>query len=132
MVLPTPQQLDQLLAFLSALEMGSHTFGADHGLEKHPDGSFSAPWVDYPPGVIRFFELASLPCFSDYEYADKNPGTWLDTPNFIQSASLEQCITLLTFFNRSERFSEGSWRYALENGIIQDILRRLGVLRHFS
>ncbi len=62
------------------------------------------------------------------EYVSKRPGDWLETPEFIQFATLEQLITLLTFCDRSERFHEGAWKDALERGVIQNILYRMAKL----
>jgi len=130
MTLPTAAQLDELLSYLPVLEAAGRSFGEPRGLEKLGDNAFSAPWVSYPRDITRFFELANQPCFSDYDYLEKNPQVWLDDPEFLQTATIEQTITLLTFCNRAERFNEGFWKYALEKEIIQNILRRMKVLRH--
>lgn len=128
MSLPTQEQLDELLAFLPALEVPDRSFSEDRGLEPQPDGSPTFPWVDYAPDVVAFFRCASQPWFADVAYPTKNPGAWLKNPDFIQTASMEQLITLLTYCNRGERFNAGHWRYVLENGIIQRILRRMAAL----
>ena len=126
--IPTRSQLDELLAFLPVFE-NLQTFGRENGLDPQPDGGFIYRGIGYPSQVYRFFELASQPCFSDYDYLDKNPHEWLEDPDFVKTASLEQTITLLTFCNRAERFNEGFWLSALEKGTIQNILRRMQVLR---
>ena len=129
MDLPTQEQLDELLAFLPAFEVPRRSFGEERGLETQPDGIFTMPWLEYAPDVLKFFQIASQPCFLDVDYVLKNPGAWLETPDFIQTATLEQLITLLTFCNRIERFHDGAWRDFLERGIIQNILRRMAELR---
>lgn len=128
MTRPTKEQIDELLAFLPALEATGRSFGEERGSEKQPDGSITFPWVDYSPDVVEFFHCASQPWFLDVEYVGKNPGDWLENPEFIQTAGLEQLITLLTFCNRIERFNDGAWKDALERGIIQNILRRMAEL----
>lgn len=125
---PTQEQFDELLAFLPAFEMPGNSFGEERGLETQPEGIFTMPWLEYPPDVLKFFQVASQPCFLDVDYVRKNPGAWLETPDFIQAANLEQLITLLTFCNRIERFHDGAWRDMLERGIIQNILRRMAAL----
>ena len=129
MDLPTKEQLDELLAFLPAFEVPGRSFGEERGSDLKANGSITMPWVDYAPDVLKFFQVASQPCFLDVDYVSKNPGAWLETPGFIQTATFEQLITLLTFCNRIERFHDGAWRDFLERGIIQNILRRMAELR---
>lgn len=128
MDLPSQEQLDELLAFLPAFEVPGRSFGEERGLESQPDRTFTMPWMEYAPDVLKFFQVASQPCFLDVDYVRKNPGAWLETPEFIQSATFEQLITLLTFCNRIERFHDGAWRDLLERGMIQNILRRMAAL----
>jgi len=129
MPIPTRAQLDELLAFLPALER-LQTAGNEAPLESTSEGHFVYRGISYAPEVYRFFELASQPCFSDYTYLDKNPHEWLEDPDFLNTASLEQTITLLTFCNRTERFNEGFWKTAIEKDIVQNILLRMRTLRN--
>lgn len=128
MDLLTKEQINELLAFLPAFEVPGRSFGEERGSELKANGSITMPWVDYAPDVLKFFQVASQPCFLDVDYVRKNPVAWLETPDFIQAANLEQLITLLTFCNRIERFHDGAWRDMLERGIIQNILRRMAAL----
>jgi hypothetical protein len=129
MTISTRTQLDELLAYLPTLETARRSFGEARELEQLSENTISAPWVSYQPDIVHFFALASQPCFIDYNYLDKSPQAWLEDSDFLATATLEQTITLLTFCNRAERFNEGAWKSVLEKGIIQNILRRMQVLR---
>jgi hypothetical protein len=65
----------------------------------------------------------------DTSYQPQEAGQMLADDAAVQSASLEQIKTMLTFFVRGERFSDGHWGWLLENGRIQSLLHRLKILR---
>ena len=122
---PTRNQLNKLLAFLPAFEIPGRGFGVFRESEPIAEGQFSSPWIEYDPDVIRFIQISGQPCFTDIDYISKQPGQWLEDPEFPARADYEQCMTLLTFCIRADRFSEGSLGDDLKSGRIQRILRRI-------
>ncbi|MCB9418830.1 MAG: hypothetical protein H6667_03440 [Ardenticatenaceae bacterium] len=115
----TLEKIDQLLHFLPAFEQSNRTF-----IEKW-DGFYPV----YAPDVAQFVRLAGDPWWMDTGYQPQEAGQMLANDAIVQSASLDQIKTMLTFFVRGERFSDGHWGSLLENGRIQRLLHRLKILR---
>jgi hypothetical protein len=65
----------------------------------------------------------------DYGYRPEDTARMLKDEAFVQSASLMQIKTMLTFCVRGERFSDGHWAEMIENGSIRRILERVEALR---
>lgn len=115
----TIEKIDELLQFLPAFS--------------EPDRQFIKKWEQYYPvyaaDVTQFVRLAGDSWWMDTGYQPDEAWQMLADDAFIQSASLEQVKTMLTFFVRGERFSDGHWGNLLENGRIQALLNRLQTLR---
>jgi len=87
------------------------------------------PYPIYPEDVEQFYRLAGQPCWSDYDYVPQEAGRMLEDETVIQSATLAEVVTVLTYCVRGERFSNGHWVPMLESGRIVALLKRLRVLR---
>lgn len=114
----TIEKIDQLLPFLLAFE--------------EPNRKFIVEWSPYPvyaADVKEFVRLAGDSWWMDTSYQPQEAGQMLADDAVIQSASLDQIKTMLTFFVRGERFSDGHWGHWLENGRVQLLLRRLQTIR---
>ncbi|MCA9903863.1 MAG: hypothetical protein KC547_08405 [Anaerolineae bacterium] len=115
----TIEKIDQLLQFLPTFE--------------EPNRRFIIEWKQYYPvyaeDVKQFVKLVGDPWWMDTGYQPQEAGQMLADDAVIQSASLDQIKTMLTFFMRGERFSDGHWGSLLENGRVQSLLHRLKVLR---
>jgi hypothetical protein len=114
----TNEKIDQLLHFLPAFE--------------EPNRQFIEKWQGFYPiyaaDVTEFVRLAGDSWWMDTSYQPQEAGQMLADDAAVQSASLEQIKTMLTFFVRGERFSDGHWGWLLENGRIQSLLHRLEIL----
>ena len=83
----------------------------------------------YAPDVVEFFRLAAQGCWRDRQYTSKESSRMVEDAEFVRRASLEQVKTMLTRCVRSERFCDGAWASLLSGGHIQNLLRRLQLLR---
>ena len=83
------------------------------------------PWPEYAPEVTEFFRLAASDCWSDYGYTPEVAWRMLRTAGLVESASLEQIKTMLTFCVRGERFADGHWADMIEQNQIRRLLLRL-------
>ncbi len=115
----TAEKIDQLLQFLPDFE--------------EPNRQFVEKWEGHYPiyaaDVTQFVRLVGDPWWMDTGYQPQESGQMLADDALIQSAGLDQIKTMLTFFVRGERFSDGHWGWLLENGRIQSLLHRLQTIR---
>ena len=115
----TTAMIDQLLQFLPAFE--------------EPNRQFIEKWQGYFPvyaaDVTEFVRLVGDSWWMDTSYQPNEAGQMLADDAVVQSANLDQIKTMLTFFIRGERFSDGHWGDLLENGRVQSLLHRLKMLR---
>jgi hypothetical protein len=126
----TRQQIAQLLRFLPLFEAPGRVFVSQWGGgEGTDDGGITAPYPVYADDVREFFQLASKPCWADREYVPAEAAKLLQNDALIQTATLEQVRTMLTYCVRAERFGDGSWEALLRSGRITAILQRLAVLQ---
>jgi hypothetical protein len=125
---PISEELDKLLSFLPAFEKEGRTFG-HWNVSKPEDKEKHFPYAVCDEDVDEFFGLVGTPSFTDKDYLAKKPDEWIKKTDFYKTATLDQLITLLTFFTRGERFCEGTQLNSLKNGHIQNILRRMKELR---
>ena len=113
------EKIDQLLQFLPAFE--------------EPNRQFIEKWQGFYPvyatDVTEFVRLAGDSWWMDTGYQPQEAGQMLANEALIQSANLDQIKTMLTFFVRGERFSDGHWGSLLENGRVQSLLHRLEILQ---
>ena len=127
---PTLAQIDDLLRFLPLFDVPDRDFVERWGGgEKTESGAITMPYPVYPEDVLEFYRLAGQPCWSDYDYVPKEAGRMLEDEAVIQSATLAEIMTMLTYCVRGERFSDGHWAAMLESGRIMAFLQRLRALR---
>ena len=127
---PTPQEIDELLAFLPRLTAeGFAPIREWGGGEKQADGAYVMPWPRYDAIVIRFFETAGQDCWMDFDCVPQEAGRMLEDPALVRRASLDQVKTMLTYCVRGERFGEGHWGAMIEAGHVQRLLERLAEIR---
>ncbi len=125
---PTPEEIEELTAFLPILyKPGFFPIEKWEG-GKQPNGTISLPYPKYVPLVEEFFRTASQDQWLDYNYLPENALLKIQSQNFIQSASLPDVKSMLTFCLRGERFSDGHWGEMIEKGIIRALLERLVVI----
>lgn len=124
--LPEREEIAGLVAFLPRLYApGFAPVERWNGGTRDESGIWTLPWSEYSPVVTEFFTLAAADCWSDFEYDPEAAYRMLRTPGLVETASLEQIKTMLTFCRRGERFSDGHWADMIEAGHIRRLLTRL-------
>ncbi len=126
---PTPEEIEELTAFLPILYAPGFNCIEKWEGGKQPDGTISLPYPKYAPLVEEFFRTVSQDKWLDYNYLPEKIQQKIQSQNFIQSASLPDVKSMLTFCLRGERFSDGHWGEMIEKGIIRALLERLVVIR---
>jgi hypothetical protein len=131
--LPTVQEIEELTAFLPRLYAeGFSPIESWSGGEEQTDGSFTFPYPNYHPVVKEFFDAVSSGGWLDDEYNPEQAYRMLKDGNVVQTASLEQIKTMLTFCVRGERFSDGHWGEMIEKGYVRRLLERLDEIRSWQ
>ena len=131
--LPTPAQIDALLAYLPLFKAWEgHFVQRWAGGEIREDGVMTAPYPVYADEVLAFFTRAGQPPWCDYGYVPAEAARMLEDDALIARATLAQVRTMLTYCVRGERFGDGFWGTVLERGRVTALLRRLAVLRKES
>jgi len=126
----TREKIDELLRFLPVFDAPGRQFVKRWaGGESTDDGTITFPYPIYADDVLAFFRLAGQPCWSDYEYDPAQARNMLEGDAFIDSATLEEVKSMLTYCVRGERFCDGHWEAILKSGAVTAILRRLVVLK---
>ena len=125
----TQEKIDELLQFLPAFQVEGRTFIEWQGGEERAEGAIHIHYPRYPQDVEEFFRLAAQPCWCDYGYKPGEASDMLADDRSIESASLAEIKTMLTYCVRGERFCDGHWGAMLESGKIVKILERLRTLR---
>ena len=127
---PALAQIDELLRFLPLFDVPNRDFVERWGGgEKTESGAITMPYPVYPRDVEQFYRLAGQHCWSDYDYEPRKAARMLEDEAVIQSATLAEVKTMLTYCVRGERFSDGHWAAMLESGKIVVLLKRLRALR---
>ena len=126
MALPSPREIDALLAFLPQLEAapGSpyFTWGGNTVDSK---GVTTMPYVEYADWVSAFFRLAAKDCWTDRTYRPGSVREFVEDNARIATATLDQVKSMLTYCVRGERFCDGHWIALIDNGRLVAILKRL-------
>lgn len=129
-LLPTPENIETLIAYLPALEApGFEPVQGYGGGTVDAADCMTASWPIYDPLVREFMHAAAQPCWCDYAYKPVESGAMLRCPEVIDRADLLQIKTMLTYCVRGERFCDGLWGGVVGNGTVQRLLRRLDELR---
>lgn len=95
----------------------------DHG--HHTEDAFVMGYPKYAPLVDEFFKVVSQEHWVDYDYSSKNAGQMIESEETIRQADIDQIKTMLTYYNRGERFSDGHWGALIRNGTVRRLLERL-------
>ncbi len=126
---PTPQEIADLVAYLPRLYApGFVPIKQWHGGDQRPDGSMSLPWPEYDPLVEEFTRAISSGGWLDYDYRPEEAYRMFADEDFLESAALPQIRSMLTYFVRGERFSDGHWGAMIASGQIRRLLERLAEL----
>jgi hypothetical protein len=127
--LPTPEEIEGLVAFLPRLSADGFTpIKRWGGGTKIVDGTLTMPWPEYDDAVDEFFSAASADCWCDHDYDPGEAARMLDNAEQVAAADLAQIKTMLTHCVRGERFCDGHWGAVVEAGHVRRLLERLAVL----
>ncbi|THB66007.1 MAG: hypothetical protein D6B27_07360 [Gammaproteobacteria bacterium] len=86
-------------------------------------------YPDYPSEIEGFMESLSE---SPWYVADYSPDVAMAVESNLKTADLKDIFTLLTYYCRSERFSDGAWLRILKEDKIAPIISRLECLLESS
>jgi hypothetical protein len=92
------------------------------------DGALSLPHPVYADEVLAFFALAGQERWTDWNYQPAQARALLEDDAALASATLAQCVTMLTYCVRGERFCDGFWGALLRSGRLVALLDRLAAL----
>jgi len=119
--LPTLEEIEKLTSYLPRLYAEGFSPIENWNDGKMKDGSMTLPYPDYLPLVHEFFGHVASDGWLDYEYIPEQAYQMLQDENALKTASLEQIQTMLTFFIRCERFSNGHWGEMIVKGFIRHL-----------
>ena len=126
---PTGKDIGELVAFLPRLDAPDFSpiekWGG--GLNKET-GENTFPWPVYAKVVEEFVEAAAKECWMDPDYVAKDVNQLLEREDGLAELDMEGIKSVLTFFVRGERFSDGHWGSMIEAGHVRRVLERLGEL----
>jgi hypothetical protein len=94
----------------------------------HNGEALSEPILEYHEEVLSFFQSASSDHWRDPDYQPEIAWEMLQNDSVVQSATIEQIKTMLTYCSRGERFCSGHWAEMIEKGYIGKLLDRLSQL----
>ena len=131
--IPTETEFDELLAFLPALSRKGFKPVRDWGeLKKNDSGAVVMPGPMYDQVVLDLIGVLSQEVWNDYGYEPRNAWEMLQDPEKVAQAAFEEVKSMLTYFVRGERFSDGHWANMIETGHLQRLLERVAELRDES
>ncbi|MCU0521759.1 MAG: DUF6508 domain-containing protein [Anaerolineae bacterium] len=126
---PTVQEIEELVAFLPRLYAEGFTpFKQWHGGTPDAKGIIHMPYPEYHELVDEFLRALSNECWRDYDYRPEVAGSMLADEAAVKAASLDEIKSMLTYFVRGERFSDGHWGALIEGGHVRRLLERLAKL----
>jgi hypothetical protein len=127
--LPALEDIQELTAYLPRLYAEDFSpIVKWEGGEKRKDGSYSMSYPKYGVLVEEFFRKVAG-AWLDYEYNPEQAYKMLRDEDAVKAASLAQIKTMLTFYVRGERFSNGHWGEMIEKGYIRRVLERLDEIK---
>lgn len=125
---PTRRDFQRLLSYLRRLYApGFSPVLRVHGNHYRPDGVYVVSWLEYDPLVEAFFEEVGKPWWHHPNYDPLLAGKMLEEGD-LSTASLDSVRRMLTWCNRSQRFTDDGWEHAIECGDIRRLLERLAVI----
>jgi hypothetical protein len=120
---PTLKDIEVLCAYLPRLyATGFKPVTRWEGGTKNSQGHIQMPYPVYDPLVNEFFRVVAQDCWIDRGY---NSGESASMLARIESLSMSELRSVLTYCLRGERFSDGHWGEMIEKGHIRRILERL-------
>ena len=127
---PTKAEFTEPLVFLPVFSAPDfHPVQQMHG-GNGADGTMQFPCPEYHPEVERFIQAASMDCWQDFHYSPEAMAKMIADPEQVQSATLDQIRSLLTYCVRGERFCDGHIGHLIEAGHVARILERLKEIMH--
>lgn len=121
----TLQEIEELISFLPKLYAEGFVPMKWEGGERSEVGIVTLPNLEYDDTVSEFIRVASRECWCDYNYDPEEARKMLDDHDFINSATLGQVKTMLTYCIRGERFCDGFIGRMIEEGYIHRLLQRI-------
>ncbi|MGL4873716.1 MAG: DUF6508 domain-containing protein [Clostridium sp.] len=112
----------KLLKYLDYFKEGNKSY---YELKTPIEGSMIVRYYDYNIQVLNFLDEFTKTDMVDYGYSANIEKIDLEK---IQELNEKEIGTVLTYFLRMERFSDGMWAKAIDNGVFLDCLERLNVL----
>ena len=126
---PTAQEIKELVAFLPRLYAEGFTpYKQWHGGTPDAKGIIQMPYPEYSELVDEFLRALSNECWLDYDYRPEVAGRMLMDEAAVRAAGLDEIKSMLTFYVRGERFSDGHWGALIEGGQVRRLLERLSEL----
>lgn len=126
--MPTQTEIDEMLSFLPKLYMEGFSPTTDDPCTRNSDGVIEiGPTYNKP--VMEFVNAASKGCWRDSDYLAANPQEIIASKFGIESASVAELKSVITFFVRGERFCDGHWGALITDGTVRRVLNRLSQLR---
>ena len=126
--LPDKNRMKELLRFLPRLYKDGFRPIKKWGGGEEAKGVITMPWPEYENDVDEFIRVASKDCWCDYQYSPEDASKMMENLTAIESASLDEIKTMLTFCVRGEKFCDGHIGAMIKSGKIKSILNRLEVV----
>ena len=124
--LPNIRDIENLVGYLPIFySPGFEPVDSTGGGECDRNGVIDAPYPIYNAIVSKFFTEASNDIWMDFEYDPAVQQKLIVDERYIQSATLENIKSLITYCVRGERFCDGHWNGMIKKGYIKNILNRL-------
>ncbi|MGL5417454.1 MAG: DUF6508 domain-containing protein [Clostridium sp.] len=112
----------KLLKYLDYFKEGKRDY---YELKTPIDGSMIIRYYDYNINVLNFLDEFTKTDMVDYSYSTNMEKIDLAKINELNEKEIG---TVLTYFLRMERFSDGTWAKAIDKGIFLECLERLKVI----
>ncbi|WP_029407101.1 DUF6508 domain-containing protein [Thiomicrorhabdus sp. Milos-T2] len=124
--LPNTRDIENLAGYLPILYSPDfNPVQSTGGGEHHQNGVIDTPYPIYHAIVNKFFAEASNNIWMDFEYKPEEQQNLIKDERYIQSATIENIKSLITYCVRGEKFCDGHWNRMIKKGYIQNILKRL-------
>jgi len=128
-VLPNIRDIENLVGYLPILYSNDLNPAEETGRgERDRQGITDTPHPIYTQMVNKLFTEASNDIWMDFAYKPEIQQTLITEEDYIQSASLENIKSLITYCVRGERFCRGHWNQMIQKGYIKNILNRLEII----
>jgi len=75
--------------------------------------------------MTEFVREASRKCWSDKSYDPTDTARMLNDSELVESATLPQLRTILTYFVRGEKFCDGHWAGMFRDGHVGRMMKRM-------